>query len=62
MSGHVHICICIPPKYAVAHVVGSLKGKSAISIAKNFRGRKRKNATGEQFGARGYYVFNGWSL
>lgn len=56
MNDHVHICISIPPKYAVANVVGFLKGKSAISIAKNFRGRKRKNATGEQFWARGYYV------
>jgi putative transposase len=48
------MCISIPPKYAVANVVGFLKGKSAISIARNL-GRKR-NFTGESFWARGYFV------
>jgi len=52
---HVHMCISIPPKYAVSNVVGYLKGKSAISIARNFMGRKR-NFTGESFWARGYFV------
>ncbi|NOQ45563.1 MAG: IS200/IS605 family transposase [Desulfobulbaceae bacterium] len=52
---HVHICISIPPKYAVSNVVGYLKGKSAISIARNFMGKKR-NFTGESFWARGYFV------
>ena len=52
---HVHICISIPPKYAVSNVVGDIKGKSAISIARNFTGRKR-NFTGENFWARGYFV------
>jgi putative transposase len=52
---HVHICISIPPKYAVSNVVGYIKGKSAISIARNFTGRRR-NFTGENFWARGYFV------
>ena len=52
---HVHICISIPPKYAVSQVVGFIKGKSAIYIARNFVGRPR-NFTGESFWARGYYV------
>jgi putative transposase len=52
---HVHMYIAIPPKYAVAHVVGFIKGKSAIGIARNFGGRQR-NFTGENFWARGYYV------
>ncbi len=52
---HVHICISIPPKHAVSNVVGYLKGKSAISIARNFMGKKR-NFTGESFWARGYFV------
>ena len=52
---HVHMCISIPPKYAVSNVVGYIKGKSAISIARNFMGRKR-NFTGESFWARGYFV------
>ena len=52
---HVHICISIPPKYAVSNVVGYIKGKSAISIARNFMGRKR-NFAGENFWARGYFV------
>ena len=41
MKDHVHICLSIPPKFSVSNVVGYLKGKSAISIAKNFRGRQR---------------------
>ena len=45
----------IPPKFAVSSVVGFMKGKSAISIARNFLGRKR-NFTGESFWARGYFV------
>jgi len=45
----------IPPKYAVAHVVGFIKGKSAIHIARNFMGH-RKNFSGQHFWARGYYV------
>ncbi len=52
---HVHMLIAIPPKYAVAQVVGYLKGKSAIYIARTFGGRQ-KNFTGEHFWARGYYV------
>ena len=34
MPDHVHMCIAIPPKYAVASVIGFLKGKSAIAIAR----------------------------
>ena len=52
---HVHICISIPPKYAVSKVVGYIKGKSAIAIARCFGGRER-NFTGEVFWARGYFV------
>jgi len=52
---HVHICICIPPKYAVSNVMGYIKGKSAISIARNFMGRRR-NFPGANFWARGYFV------
>ena len=52
---HVHMCISIPPKYAVSSVVGFIKGKSAIWIARNLMGRKR-NFTGENFWARGYFV------
>jgi putative transposase len=47
--------ISIPPKYAVSQVVGFIKGKSAIHIARNFIGH-RKNFTGQNFWARGYYV------
>ncbi len=51
---HVHMLISIPPKYAVCRVVGFIKGKSAIHVARTF-GRK-KNFTGQSFWARGYYV------
>ena len=52
---HIHMLIAIPPKYAVSQVVGYLKGKSAIHIARTFGGRQ-KNFTGEHVWARGYYV------
>jgi hypothetical protein len=54
-SDHVHMLISIPPKYSVAQVTGYIKGKSAIHIARNYMGQKR-NFTGHQFWARGYYV------
>lgn len=52
---HVHMCIEIPPKYAVAQVVGYIKGKSAIHIARDVENRAR-NFVGQSFWARGYYV------
>ena len=52
---HIHVCMSIPPKYAVSNVIGYIKGKSAIAIARNFTARKR-NFAGESFWARGYYV------
>ena len=52
---HVHMLIEIPPKHSVAHVVGFIKGKSAIAIARNFMGKKQ-NFTGQSFWARGYFV------
>jgi putative transposase len=52
---HVHMLLSIPPKYAVAQVLGFIKGKSAIHIARTYLGR-RQNFTGEHFWARGYYV------
>lgn len=52
---HVHMCISIPPKYAVAEVIGYLKGKSAIAVARQFGG-KMKNFNGENLWARGYAV------
>ncbi len=55
MPDHVHMLIAIPPKYAVASIIGFLKGKSAIAIARRFSG-KEKNFTGEHFWARGYAV------
>lgn len=55
LADHVHMLISIPPKYAVAQVVGFIKGKSAIHIARTFGGRKQ-NFTGQHFWARGYYV------
>lgn len=55
MIDHVHMCLSVPPKYSVSNVVGFMKGKSAISIARHFGGRQR-NFTGEVFWARGYFV------
>ncbi|MFG6375651.1 MAG: IS200/IS605 family transposase [Desulfovibrio sp.] len=52
---HIHMCIAIPPKYSVSYVVGYIKGKSAIAIARDVLGRAI-NFVGQSFWARGYYV------
>ncbi len=54
-SDHVHMCVSIPPKYAVSEVIGYLKGKSAIAVARQYGGKNR-NFTGEKLWARGYAV------
>ena len=55
MGDHVHMMVSIPPKYSVSQVVGYIKGKSAIHIARNYMGHSQ-NFTGQKFWARGYYV------
>jgi len=55
MADHVHMCISIPPKYSVAQVIGYIKGKGAIAVARQFGGKKR-NFNGESLWARGYAV------
>ena len=55
MPDHIHMLISIPPKYSVSRVVGYIKCKSAIHIAREFLGRK-KIFTGQSFWARGYFV------
>ena len=54
-ADHVHMLISIPPKHSVAQVVGYIKGKSAIHIAREYGGRRR-NFVGQHFWARGYFV------
>ena len=55
MPDHVHMMLSIPPKYAVSQVVGYLKGKSAIHIARTY-GERKRNFVGQHFWARGYFV------
>ena len=55
MADHIHILISIPPKHAISTVIGFMKGKSAIHIARTYVGQ-RKNFTGQNFWARGYFV------
>ena len=55
MPDHVHMLIAVPPKFSVSQVVGFVKGKSAIHIARVYSGR-RQNFTGQSFWARGYFV------
>ena len=55
MPDHVHMLISIPPKYAVSHVAGYIKGKSAIYLAKTY-GERQRNFAGYSFWARGYFV------
>jgi putative transposase len=55
MVDHVHMMIAIPPKYAVSQVVGYIKGKSAIHLARVY-GEKKRNFVGQHFWARGFFV------
>jgi putative transposase len=55
MADHVHMLISIPPKYAVSQVVGYIKGKSAIHLARVY-GERKRNFVGQSFWARGYFV------
>ena len=55
MSDHVHMLLSVPPKYSVSNVMGFIKGKSAIHIARVYAGRRR-NFVGQHFWARGYWV------
>ena len=52
---HVHMMIAIPPKYAVSEVIGYIKGKSAIHVARVY-GERKRNFVGQHFWARGYFV------
>jgi putative transposase len=54
MPDHIHLCLSIPPKYSVAHVVGFLKGKSAVRIHRELLNERRM--TGLHFWAKGYCV------
>jgi putative transposase len=55
MRDHVHMLISIPPKYSVSQVIGYIKGKSAIHLARVY-GEKKRNFVGQHFWARGYFV------
>ena len=55
MPDHIHLCIEVPSKHAVASVIGLIKGKSGMAIARQFGGRDR-NFSGEHFWARGDVV------
>ncbi len=55
MIDHVHMMISIPPKFAVSQVVGFIKGKSAIHLARVY-GERKRNFVGQHFWARGYFV------
>ena len=53
MSDHVHMCLNVPPKYSIAHIVGFLKGKSAIRLHRQYYSHMKD---GKSFWARGYFV------
>ena len=55
LPDHVHMMISIPPKNAVSQVVGFIKGKSAIHLARVY-GERKRNFVGQHFWARGYFV------
>ena len=56
MEDHVHMIITLPPKISVSEMMGILKGKTAISLFKNFPTLKKKPYWGNHFWSRGYCV------
>ena len=55
MPDHVHMMIAIPPQDTVSQVIGYIKGKSAIHLARVY-GERKRNFVGQHFWARGFYV------
>lgn len=55
LVGHVHMLISTPPKFAASQVVGFIKGKSAIHLARVY-GERKQNYAGQSLWARGYFV------
>jgi putative transposase len=55
LADHVHMLIAIPPKYSVSQVIGFIKGKSAIHLARVY-GERKRNLSGQHFWARGFFV------
>ena len=53
MSDHVHVCLSVPPKFSISHVIGFLKGKSAIRLHREF---SKAKTVGKHFWIRGYFV------
>ncbi len=58
MQDHVHMLISIPPKYSVSQVIGYIKGKSAIHLARVY-GEKKRNFVGQHFWARAFCIHRG---
>ncbi|MBE9594816.1 MAG: IS200/IS605 family transposase [Proteobacteria bacterium] len=54
-ADHIHMCLSIPPKFAVSTIVGYLKGKSTMIMFEKYSSLRR-NFRGHHFWARGYYV------
>ena len=55
MPDHVHMLLSIPPKYSVSQVIGYIKGKSAIHLARVY-GERKRSFVGQNFWSRGYFV------
>ncbi len=58
LSDHVHMLISIPLKHSVSQVIGFIKSKSAIHMARVY-GERKKNFVGQHFWARGFLVSTG---
>ncbi len=53
---HVHLLVMVPPKVSISKLVGTIKGKSAIQMFKQFPYLKNKPYWGNHFWAKGYCV------
>jgi putative transposase len=56
MPDHVHMVVIIPPKIAVAELMGIMKGKTAIAVLQQTKRLRTKPYWGNHFWSRGYCV------
>ncbi len=55
-ADHVHLLVKVPPKISISRLLGTVKGKTALQIFKQFPYLKVKPYWGNHFWAKGYCV------
>lgn len=53
---HVHLLVKVPPRLSISHMIGHLKGKTALRLFSKFPYLRKSKLWGNHFWARGYCV------